>query len=100
MQVNLVHVHVKPEHLEAFIEACRLNHQASIQEAGNMRFDILQDAAAPTHFILYEAYAHPDQARAHKDTPHYLAWRDAVADMMVEPRRGEPFTGLFPKGAA
>ncbi|HNG87164.1 MAG TPA: antibiotic biosynthesis monooxygenase, partial [Accumulibacter sp.] len=35
-------------------------------------------------------------AAAHKATPHYLAWRDAVAGMMAEPRRGEAMRALFP----
>lgn len=98
MHTALVHVRVKPDAVNAFIDACRLNHEASTQEAGNRRFDILQDADDPTRFILYEAYATADAAAAHKQTEHYATWRDTVADMMAEPRRGEPFVGLFPAG--
>ena len=50
----------------------------------------------PTRFLLYEAYASAEDAAAHKETAHYLAWRAAVAGMMAEPRRGEPMNGLFP----
>jgi len=96
MQVTLVHVRVKPEAIDAFIAATRANHQASIQEAGNRRFDVLQAPDDPARFILYEAYATAEDAAAHKATAHYLAWRDAVAGMMAEPRRGEPMNGLFP----
>ena len=98
MHVTLVHVHVKQDRLADFIEACRANHVGSVEEPGNRRFDVLQDAAEPTRFILYEAYADGDAAAAHKQTPHYLAWRDAVAEMMAEPRKGVPYTGLFPQG--
>lgn len=42
MKVTLVHVDVKAEHVADFIKACRLNHLASVEEAGNRRFDILQ----------------------------------------------------------
>jgi autoinducer 2-degrading protein len=97
MHVTLVHVHVKPEHLEEFIEATRLNHEASIQEAGNRRFDILQSAENPAQFVLYEAYASGEDAAAHKQTQHYLAWRETVASWMAEPRQGIPYHGLFPK---
>ena len=69
-----------------------------MQEPGNRRFDILQDAAEPTRFVLYEAYASADQAAAHKQTDHYAAWRQAVEPMMAEPRRGVPYKGLFPAG--
>ena len=96
MHVTLVHVRVRPEHLDAFIAATRANHEASVSEAGNRRFDVLQAPDDPTRFILYEAYASAADAAAHKETAHYLAWRTAVADMMAEPRRGEPMNGLLP----
>lgn len=96
MHVTLVHVHVKPEAIDAFVAACRENHEHSVREPGNRRFDVLQDPADPTRFILYEAYAGAVDAAAHKSTAHYLAWRDTVADMMAEPRRGVSYVGLFP----
>jgi autoinducer 2-degrading protein len=89
---------VKPEHVEAFIEACRLNHEASIREPGNLRFDFLQDPEDPTRFMFYEAYHSEHDAALHKQTIHYATWRDAVADMMAEPRRGERMEGLLPRG--
>ena len=98
MHVTLVHVHVKPERIEDFIEATRLNHEASVQEDGNRRFDVLQSAENQAQFVLYEAYVSADDAAAHKQTAHYLAWREAVADWMAEPRQGIPYHGLFPRG--
>jgi (4S)-4-hydroxy-5-phosphonooxypentane-2,3-dione isomerase len=97
MHVTLVHVHVKPDHIDDFIVASKLNHQASIKEDGNRRFDVLQSPDNPGQFILYEAYVSPEAAAAHKETAHYLAWRDAVADWMAEPRQGIRYNGLFPK---
>jgi autoinducer 2-degrading protein len=96
MHVTCVHVHVKPEAVAAFVAATRENHEHSVQEPGNRRFDVLQDPADPARFLLYEAYATAEDAAAHKATPHYLKWRDTVADMMAEPRRGVGYTGLFP----
>jgi len=97
MHVTLVNVSVKPEYIEAFIEASRLNHEASIQEAGNQRFDVLQNANDASRFILYEAYATAEDAAKHKQTQHYLTWRDTVAKMMAKPREGIAHIGLFPK---
>jgi autoinducer 2-degrading protein len=99
MHVTLVHVRVKPEHVAAFIAATRRNHESSTAEPGNRRFDVLQAADDPTRFVLYEAYATPADAAAHKETPHYRAWRDAVADWMAEPRKGIGYRGLFPAAA-
>lgn len=96
MHTTLVHMRVKPECVEAFIEACRFNHEASIREPGNLRFDFLQDPEDPTRFMFYEAYRTEHDAALHKQTIHYAAWRDAVADMMAEPRRGERLVGLLP----
>jgi len=96
MQVTIVHVHVKPECVDTFIEATRANHEASIREPGNRRFDVLQSAEDPCRFVLYEAYATADDAAAHKRTAHYAVWRETVADMMAEPRKGVPYHGLLP----
>ena len=97
MQVILVHVTVKPEHIDDFIEATRQNHEASVREVGNRRFDVLQSSDAPEQFLLYEAYTSAADAAAHKETAHYLAWRDAVVDWMAAPRRGVAYTGLLPR---
>jgi autoinducer 2-degrading protein len=98
MHVTLVHIHVLAEHRDAFIEASRANHAASVQEAGNLRFDILQSPDDPDYFIFYEAFRSSAAAAAHKTTTHYQAWRDSVAEWMAEPRRGTPMIGLYPAG--
>jgi autoinducer 2-degrading protein len=98
MDVTLVHVKVKPEHIDAFIAATRANHESSVREPGNRRFDVLQDPDDSSRFLLYEVYASKVDAVAHKQTAHYLAWRDAVAEMMAEPRQGVPWRGLFLEG--
>jgi autoinducer 2-degrading protein len=96
MHVTIVHVRVKPDHIVEFVAATRLNHEASVQEAGNRRFDVLQSTTEPTRFVLYEAYTSEADAAAHKQTPHYLRWRETVADWMAEPREGVPYVGLCP----
>ncbi|MBS1227699.1 MAG: Antibiotic biosynthesis monooxygenase [Proteobacteria bacterium] len=96
MHVTLVHIRVKHEDVAAFIAATRANHEGAIGEPGNRRFDVLQSPDDMTRFMLYEAYASAADAKAHKETAHYLAWRAAVDGMMAETRRGEPMNGLFP----
>jgi autoinducer 2-degrading protein len=97
MFVTLVHVHVKPEHISDFIESIRPNHEGSVREPGNLRFDILQSVDDPTRFVAYEAYVDEASAWAHKETPHYLRWRDQVAGWMAEPLQGVRYEGLFPE---
>jgi autoinducer 2-degrading protein len=96
MYVTLVYIFVKPDCMDDFVAASRLNHERSIREPGNLRFDILRDAEDATLFVFYEAYRDEAAAKAHKETPHYAAWRDTVADWMSEPRRGVRYDGLFP----
>lgn len=95
MQVTLVHVHVKKEHLSAFIEATKDNHLHSIKEPGNRRFDVIQSVEDPCQFVLVEAYETAEAAAEHKKTAHYAKWRDTVADWMAKPRKGVPYNGLL-----
>ena len=96
MIATTVRVRVKPDFVDSFIKATVKNHEASIKEPGNMRFDILQSKDDPTLFLLYEAYQSDAQAAAHKKTPHYAEWRDTVAEWMAEPRQGTPYVGIRP----
>ena len=97
MYITLVHVKVLPDHIDAFIQASTENHLESVKEHGNLRFDLLRSEDDPTRFVLYEAYVDQGAAAAHKDTPHYLKWRETVAPWMAEPREGVRYTGLQPE---
>ncbi|MBN1937671.1 MAG: antibiotic biosynthesis monooxygenase [Anaerolineae bacterium] len=96
MLVVHVFVHVKPDCVEAFKAASLENAQCSIQESGIARFDVLQQMDDPTHFVLVEVYRAPGDPARHKETAHYQQWRDAVADMMAEPRSSVKYSNLFP----
>ncbi len=47
MYVVCVHVHVKAEVVEPFLRATLDNARNTIQEPGNLRFDVLQQADDP-----------------------------------------------------
>lgn len=96
MLIVHVHVHVKAEFLAGFKEATLANGRASLKEPGVVRFDIVQEQDDSTRFVLVEVYRDAAAAAAHKETAHYLIWRDAVASMMAEPRRSVKFNNLFP----
>jgi (4S)-4-hydroxy-5-phosphonooxypentane-2,3-dione isomerase len=88
MIVTFVHIWVKEPHVDDFIRATAENHENTIKEPGNIRFDFLADAADKTRFILYEVFESEEAIAAHKNTAHYLKWRDLVADWMIKPRQG------------
>ncbi|MCC7157599.1 MAG: antibiotic biosynthesis monooxygenase [Bryobacterales bacterium] len=91
-----VHVHVKPDCVEAFRTASVANAQASVQEPGIARFDVIQQSDDPQRFILVEVYRDQQATAAHKETAHYATWRDTVAAMMAEPRLAVRFVNHFP----
>lgn len=89
-----VHVHVKPDQIDAFADATRENACHSVQEPGVVRFDVVQQQDDPTRFVLIEIYRTDDAPAAHKATAHYAAWRDAVEPMMAEPRRSVKYVAV------
>jgi quinol monooxygenase YgiN len=99
MLVVHVHVHVKPEAVEAFAAASVENARHSIQEPGIARFDVIQQADDPTRFILVEVYRTADDPARHKETAHYAKWRDTVAPLMAEPRSSVKYRNVFPEDA-
>jgi len=76
------------------------NARNSILEPGIARFDVVQQVEDRTRFVLVEVYRTEADAAKHKETPHYLTWRNAVAGMMAEPRQGIKYDGIFPDDAA
>jgi autoinducer 2-degrading protein len=83
----VVHVHarVKPDAIEAFRAASIDNAQHSLREPGIARFDVVQSTEDPTRFVLVD-----------KATTHYARWRDAVADLMAEPRTSARYVNVAP----
>ena len=96
MLVVHVHVRVRPERVEEFLAASLVNARASLAEPGVLRFDVIQDQADPAHVVLNEVYRDAEASAAHKLTPQYATWREAVAEMMAAPRESTRFFAVFP----
>jgi len=96
MIVTCVHINVKPENVREFIKAMTENHKASVQESGNLRFDVLQKDDDPCRFMIYEAYESVETADLHKTTHHYIKWRDTVKDYMADTRQGVRYNIIEP----
>ena len=81
MIVLMVTINIKPEHKEAFMEEMMGDAIGSNRdEEGCLRFDVVQDNENPNTIHLYEVYTDEAALEAHRQAPHYLKWRDAVAD--------------------
>lgn len=100
MHIVLVHIHVKSDFRDAFILASLENARSSIQEPGIRRFDFIQQVDDPDRFILVEVYSKVEDQGKHRETAHYLAWRETVAEMIAEPRVGVTYTNVYPPDEA
>jgi autoinducer 2-degrading protein len=95
MYVVSVTVHVKPDQVDSFVQASLDNARQTRQEPGNVRFDVLQAEDDSTRFLLYEAYQTKDDFAKHQQTPHYLRWKQRVAEAMAQPRQGVKHNSVF-----
>jgi (4S)-4-hydroxy-5-phosphonooxypentane-2,3-dione isomerase len=95
MLVVHVHVHVKPECVNAFKDASMANARQSVKEPGIAQFDVVQQQDDPTKFVLVEAYRTQEATVAHKQTQHYETWRRAVESMMATPRSSVKYDSVF-----
>lgn len=96
MIVSCVFISVKPAYLENFMKATKLNHENSLLEPGNLRFDILQQAEDKCKFTFYEAYIDENAMSAHKNTMHYLKWKEAVEPFMAATRKAILHCVIYP----
>ncbi len=94
MLIVHVSIHVKPDHIDAFIAATLANARASRAEPGVARFELIQQDDDATRFLLIEEYRTASDPARHKATAHYATWRDAVEPMMAEPRRGVKYRAM------
>ena len=95
MYVVAVTVFVKPQHVDAFVQAVLDNARNTRKEQANVRFDVLRCEDDSNRFLLYEVYRTRDDFAAHQQTEHYLRWKQTVADWMAQPRQGVKHVPVF-----
>lgn len=96
MLIVQVFIQVKPRSVEDFKAASFENAAQSIREPGCARFDVIQQLDDPTRFVLYEAYRTQADNDLHKQSAHYLLWRETVQNMQAEERYSIKYAGCFP----
>jgi quinol monooxygenase YgiN len=94
----VVPLKVKPEMREKFLAAAQDDSICSVRdEAGCLRFDVLQDNTDPNRFVFYEVYLDENAVKAHQASAHYARWRAVAAEVLAEPTSATRCTTLFPK---
>jgi quinol monooxygenase YgiN len=67
---------------------------ASRQEPGNLRFDVLQHTMRANHFTVIEQWRNQDALDAHVGTPHARAYRDALQPLTGSPLDERVYTAI------
>ena len=100
MLALFVTLHVKPEHLDAFLASMLDDARGSVNhEPGCFRFDVHQDDKDPSTIYLYEVYLDRAAFDEHLKQPHFTRWRDTVKDWYSRPGQTIFFTPVFPADA-
>ena len=88
---------VKPGYMDRFLEASLGDAKGSVgNEPGCFRFDILRDDNEPNVAHFYEVYEDQAAIEAHRRMPHYLQWRETVADWIEDNSARIDATVVFP----
>jgi len=100
MIAKWVTVRIKPERRSDFLAAIETDALGSERdEPGCLRFDVLQDVSDENVYYFYEVYQDEAAAAAHRETPHYAAWR-AAADTLAVPGERLECRPIIPDGAS
>lgn len=81
--VNMVTFTVPAEGMERFLALCKTNSDASRKEAGVTGFDVLVARDTPNTVLLLESYRDQDAYKAHRVTPHFLAFVQGMKELNV-----------------
>ena len=84
MYVNSVDLDILPAERDNFLAAIKENGAAAVTEPGCKRFDILNLASDPNHFLLYEVYENEAALKAHRETDHFKKFAAAAAKMVAK----------------
>ena len=70
----LLQLEIKPEHTEEFVNVMAADAKGSREEAGCLRFDLLQDSSDPNKFATYEVFSSEEALKSHMEMPYVKAW--------------------------
>jgi autoinducer 2-degrading protein len=81
MYTVFVTIDVLPEFLDEFVQAIRVNSEASLRdEVGCLRFDVHRAVDDPHRFYLYEIYRDENAFIVdHRGASHYATFREVVS---------------------
>jgi autoinducer 2-degrading protein len=94
MFVAAVHVFVKPDAIDAFMDLIRADQEGTLAEPGCVRFDVVRSVEDPHEFLIWEVYLDEDAAAFHKTTPHYLEFKEKMPALASRDRYADRYEGV------
>lgn len=85
MIIQQVYFTVKPSSVKEFIEYTKENVLCSNREPGVKRFEFLKDKNSDNRFVLFEIFNSVEDQNDHRDTAHYMRWKEQTADFLEVP---------------
>lgn len=96
MYVIVADFTVKPEHVDDFLDAIKVNAGHSVsREPGCRQFDVCVETEAGGRIYLYELYDDEAAFKAHLESDHFHAFDQAVGDWVVD-KTVTAFHRVFP----
>ena len=94
MFVAAVHVFVKPESMDDFMELIQADQEGTLAEPGCVRFDVVRSVDDPNEFLIWEVYLDEEAAAFHKTTPHYLDFKERMPALAAKDRYADRYEGV------
>ena len=95
MLVQLVHIEIKPGTEAEFLRAFRINHEGTVKEPDNRRFDVLKNQGEENRYTIYEVFASEEDFQYHRNTPHYHECVKILEPIMIGKREKTYFDPLI-----
>ena len=94
MFVAAVHIFVKPEAVDDFMELIELDQEGTLAEPGCVRFDVVRSVDDPNEFLIWEVYLDEEAAAFHKTTPHYAEFKERMPALASKDRYADRYEGV------
>ena len=85
--VLAVNIRVKPENVDKFMQALKVNASEARKEPGCKQFDVLVDPLDRTKVMLYEVYNDDKAFEAHQQTPHFKKYLAEAVPLLASRER-------------
>ena len=101
MEVLMIPVHAKEQHVDDVIREAILNAKTTVKsEPGCRRYDVIQDENDPTKLGLCQIYNDMGAFYEHLSLPHYQGFSQTTKNWTAAPPQYAKYRPVFPVGDA